>query len=278
MQQELTFCAPEEDADSRLDSAIAKHCPQLTRSAAQKLLGCGAVAVNQKSTVKNYRLRAGDFVRILLPEPVDDTAAPEEIPLDIVYEDNDLLVVNKPKGMVILNPADYTEAKKAVRAAAEHDGPVYLRFGRLAAEGIFDESEAFEIGRGVELTQGSDVTLIATGLMVGEALRAREQLKSEGISARVINMATIKPLDAELVRKAAAETGAIVTAEEHNIIGGLGSAVAEAVCESVPVPVVRVGVNDVFGKSGPAKELLVKFGLTAEHIAQSAKQAITLKK
>ncbi|MDD6174241.1 MAG: transketolase C-terminal domain-containing protein [Firmicutes bacterium] len=190
----------------------------------------------------------------------------------------DIALMRSIPGMVILNPADYAEAKKAVRAAAEHVGPVYLRFGRLAAEGIFDESDPFTIGKGVQLTEGKDVTLIATGLMVGEALGAQELLKNEGISARVINMATIKPLDEEIVRRAAAETGAIVTAEEHNIIGGLGSAVAETVCGCCPVPVVRVGVNDVFGKSGPAKELLVKFGLTAGNIAQAARQAIAMKK
>ncbi len=190
----------------------------------------------------------------------------------------DIALMRSIPGMVILNPADYMEAKKAVRAAAEHVGPVYLRFGRLAVDGIFDEDYEFTIGKGVMLAAGTDVTLIATGLMVGEALKAQELLQQDGISARVINMATIKPLDEEIVRKAAAETGAIVTAEEHNIIGGLGSAVAEAVCQSVPVPVVRVGVNDTFGKSGPAKELLVHFGLTAEHIAQAAKQAIAMKK
>lgn len=190
----------------------------------------------------------------------------------------DIALMRSIPGMVILNPADYAEAKKAVRAAAEHVGPVYLRFGRLAVDGIFDDDYEFTIGKGVELTEGSDVTVIATGLMVGEALKAQEMLKQTGISARVINMATIKPLDEEIVRKAAAETGAIVTAEEHNIIGGLGSAVAEVVCESNPVPVVRVGVNDTFGKSGPAKELLVHFGLTAEHIVEAAKQAIAMKK
>ena len=189
----------------------------------------------------------------------------------------DIALMRSIPGMVILNPADYYETKKAVRAAAEYEGPVYLRFGRLAVEPIFDSEYEFHIGKGVELKEGKDVTLIATGLMVGEALKARELLEAEGISARVIDMATIKPIDAEIIRKSAEETGAIVTAEEHNFLGGLGSAVAEVVCEEKPVPVVRVGVKDCFGKSGPAKELLKVFGLTAENIAAAARKAIALK-
>lgn len=181
-------------------------------------------------------------------------------------------------GMTIINPADVVEAKKAMRAAVEMQGPVYMRFGRLAVPVVTPEDEPFVIGKGKELLPGTDVTVIATGLMVNEALIAAEQLKAEGISARVINMATIKPLDTDIVVKAAAETGAIVTAEEHNIIGGLGSAVAETVCENTPVPVVRVGVKDVFGQSGPAKELLALYGLTASDIAAAAKEAIAKKK
>ncbi len=190
----------------------------------------------------------------------------------------DIALMRTIPGMVILNPADYTETQQAVRAAAAHNGPVYLRFGRLAVDNIFGDDYKFEIGKGVQLADGSDVTIIATGLMVGEAIAAQKALAAEGISARLINMATIKPIDGDIIRKAAAETGAIVTAEEHNIIGGLGSAVAEVVCESVPVPVVRVGVNDTFGKSGPAKELLKVFGLDSDHIVAAAKQAIALKK
>ena len=181
-------------------------------------------------------------------------------------------------GMTILNPADDTEAKQAVRAALEVNGPMYLRFGRLAVPTIFGADYRFEIGKGVQLTEGRDVTIIATGLMVSEALAAAEQLKNEGVSARVINMATIKPIDRDIIVRAASETGVIVTAEEHNIIGGLGSAVAEVVCETVPVPVVRVGVNDTFGKSGPALELLKVFGLCAENIVAKTKEALKLKK
>ncbi len=190
----------------------------------------------------------------------------------------DIALMRAIPGMVILNPADDVETLQAVRAAAAYNGPVYLRFGRLAVERIFDESYHFEIGKGAQLTDGSDVTIAATGLMVGEALAAQKLLAAEGISARVLDIATIKPLDDALLLRAAAETGAIVTAEEHNIIGGLGSAVAELVGEHCPVPVVRVGVRDTFGKSGPAKELLQVFGLDAAHIAEAAKRAVAMKK
>lgn len=180
-------------------------------------------------------------------------------------------------GMVILNPADDIEARACVLAAAEHEGPVYMRFGRLAVPRVFDENYKFEIGKGAVLKDGTDVTIIATGLMVNEALMAAEKLADEGISARVVNMATIKPIDRDIIVDSAKKTGVIVTAEEHNIIGGLGSAVAEVVCETVPVPVLRVGVNDVFGKSGPAVQLLHEFGLDADNIAAKAKEAIKLK-
>lgn len=190
----------------------------------------------------------------------------------------DIALMRSIPGMIVLNPADDTEARKAVRAAAAIDGPVYLRFGRLAVPVLFDETYTFEIGKGVTLKEGNDVTIVATGLMVGEALIAAEQLKNQGISARVINMATIKPIDREILIAAANETGAIVTAEEHNIIGGLGSAVAEVLCETVPTPLLRVGVEDAFGKSGPAQELLPLFGLCAENIVAKAKAAIAMKK
>lgn len=180
-------------------------------------------------------------------------------------------------GMVILNPADDIEARACVLAAAEHDGPVYMRFGRLAVPRVFDENYKFQIGKGAVLKEGTDVTIIATGLMVNEALTAAEKLADEGISARVVNMATIKPIDRDIIVDSAKKTGVIVTAEEHNIIGGLGSAVAEVVCETVPVPVLRVGVNDVFGKSGPAVQLLHEFGLDADNIAAKAKEAVKLK-
>lgn len=190
----------------------------------------------------------------------------------------DIALMRTIPGMTIINPADETEAKKAVRAALELDGPVYMRFGRLAVPVIFGDDYNFEVGKGVELKNGTDVTVIATGLMVNEALEAYEILKNEGISARIINMHTIKPLDKEIVLKAARETGAIVTAEEHSVIGGLGAAVSETVCEECPVPVVKLGVNDTFGHSGPAVKLLDEFGLRAANIAQKAKRAIALKK
>ena len=190
----------------------------------------------------------------------------------------DIALMRTIPGMVILNPADDVEAEKAVFAAAEYEGPVYLRFGRLAVPRIFDEDYDFQIGKGVELTEGNDVAIIATGLMVNEALMAAEELKKEGINARVINMATIKPLDKDIVIKAAKETGAIVTAEEHNVIGGLGGAVSEVICENYPVPVVKLGVEDTFGRSGPAVELLHLYGLDAEHIVAKAKQAIAMKR
>ena len=190
----------------------------------------------------------------------------------------DIALMRSIPGMTILNPADDNEAKQAVRAAVEMTGPVYLRFGRLAVPVVTPADYTFKIGKGAVLRDGKDVTIVATGLMVGEALIAAEQLAGEGISARVINMATIKPIDRDILVEAARDTGALVTAEEHNIIGGLGSAVAEVICETLPVPVLRVGVNDTFGSSGPALELLKKYGLCAENIAARATEAYRLKK
>lgn len=189
----------------------------------------------------------------------------------------DIALMRTIPGMVILNPADAIEAKKAVVAAAEYEGPVYLRFGRLAVPQIFDEDYQFEIGKAVTLREGKDVAILATGLMVNEALIAAEELAAAGIQAKVINVATIKPLDEAAVLAAAKECGCIVTAEEHNIIGGLGSAVAEVLAEQAPTPMVRVGVNDTFGKSGPAVELLHEFGLDAAHVVSAAKEAIAKK-
>ncbi len=190
----------------------------------------------------------------------------------------DIALMRTIPGMTVINPADDTEAKAAVAAALELDGPVYCRFGRLAVPVINDpETYKFEIGKGVLLRDGSDITVVATGLMVNEALNAAEALAGEGISVRVINIHTIKPLDKEIILKAAKETGSIVTAEEHSIIGGLGSAVAEAVCEACPVPVRRIGVNDTFGHSGPAVDLLKQFGLSAEHIAEVVREAVKAK-
>lgn len=189
----------------------------------------------------------------------------------------DIALMRSIPNMVILNPADDVEARLCVLAAAEHDGPVYMRFGRLAVPRVFDDNYNFEIGKGNVLVDGTDVTIIATGLMVNEALIAAENLKADGISARVVNMATIKPIDSDIIVDSVKKTGAVVTAEEHNIIGGLGSAVTEVVCEKCPAPVLRVGVEDVFGRSGPAVELLHIYGLDAAHIEEKAKEAIKLK-
>ena len=191
----------------------------------------------------------------------------------------DIALMRSIPGMVVINPADDVEAKAAVKAALDYVGPVYLRFGRLACPVINDkETYRFELGKGIQLTNGADLTIVATGLMVNEAMKAAEMLKQDGISARVLNIHTIKPLDTELILKAARETGLLVTAEEHSIIGGLGSAVAETVCEEYPVPVVRIGVNDVFGHSGPAVELLKEFGLCGHNIYEKAKEAFSKKK
>ena len=186
----------------------------------------------------------------------------------------DFALMRSVPGMVVLCPADDVEAKTAVKAAYEHDGPVYLRFGRLAVPVIHDEANyKFEIGKGETLQDGSDVALLATGLMTAEALEAAEALAAKGISARVINLCSIKPLDTELVLKAAAECGRIVTCEEHSVIGGLGEAVCAAIAEAgLLCKVKRIGVQDEFGHSGPAKELLKQFGLRAEKIACAAKE------
>ena len=189
----------------------------------------------------------------------------------------DIALMRTIPGMVILNPADAVEAKACVEAALNHEGPVYLRFGRLAVPVIYDENHTVEIGKGSVIEEGTDVTIIATGLMVSIAMEANEILKAEGISARIVNMPCIKPIDAELIKESAAKTGVIVTCEEHNIIGGLGSAVAEVVCESKPVPVVRVGVNDTYGKSGKAQDLIPVFGLDAQSVVAKVKEAINLK-
>lgn len=191
----------------------------------------------------------------------------------------DISLMRSIPNMTVINPADAVETEAAILAVAEYDGPCYVRLGRLAVETINDaENYKFEIGKGVTLAEGSDVTIVATGMMVQLALKAKEELSKEGINARIINIHTIKPIDSELLVKAAKETGAIVTAEEHSIIGGLGSAVAEAVTEECPVPVVKVGIKDTFGESGKPDQLLEKYGLTVEAIVNSAKRAISLKK
>ena len=191
----------------------------------------------------------------------------------------DMAIMRAMPNMVVISPADAVESKYAVKAAIEHDGPVYLRFGRLGVPVLYDESSyKFEIGKGITLSEGSDVTIIATGLMVHTALEAKEILESEGIRPRIIDMHTIKPIDKDIIIKAAAETGALVTVEEHNIIGGLGSAVAEVVVENCPVPLKRVGIQDKFGKSGKPAQLMEEYGLTAKNIVQKAKEAIGMKK
>ena len=190
----------------------------------------------------------------------------------------DIALMRTIPGMVVLNPADPVEARLCVKAAIEHDGPVYLRFGRMAVDSIFDDDYKFEIGKGAVLRDGKDVAIVATGLMVARALEAADLLKEEGIDAAVINMASIKPLDNDLVIKYAEKCGAMVTTEEHSIIGGLGSAVCDLVAERAICPVVRHGVEDTFGQSGPALKLLDLYGLNAEGIAAKAKFAISLKK
>ncbi len=193
----------------------------------------------------------------------------------------DLALMRTIPGMTIINPADATEAYAAVEAAINFYGPVYLRFGRFAVPNLTPElvpDYKFEIGKGVTYKEGKDVTIVATGFMVHLAAEAAELLAAEGIDAGVINIHTIKPLDTELLVNAAKKTGAIVTAEEHSVVGGLGAAVCEALSESCPVPVMRVGVQDKFGKSGQVPELLEEYGLTAKNIAAKAKAAIALKK
>ena len=183
----------------------------------------------------------------------------------------DFALMRTIPGMTVMCPSDDVEARKMLHAAYEMDGPVYIRFGRAATPVYHAEDFSFVVGKGEVLQDGTDVAVIATGILVPEAIEAGKRLAAEGISTRVINMATIKPLDTELVLRAARECGKIVTAEEHNIIGGLGEAVCATLAEGCPVPVRRVGVNDAFGHSGPAAELLKEFGLTADHIAETAR-------
>ncbi len=190
----------------------------------------------------------------------------------------DFALMRSIPGMVVINPSDAVEARAAVEAAINYVGPVYMRFGRYAVPVINDGADyKFEIGKGIKMLDGKDVTIAATGMMVSMALDAAKILANEGISARVVNIATIKPIDKEIIINSARTTGAIVTAEEHNIIGGLGSAVAEVVCEACPVPVVRMGVEDKFGHSGKVPPLLEMYGLTVENMVAKAKAAIALK-
>lgn len=190
----------------------------------------------------------------------------------------DLSIMRSIPNMTVICPADGVEAKAAVLAAASFRGPVYIRLGRSKVPTIFNEDDyKFEIGRGIELAEGTDATIIATGIMAAKALKAKELLELVGINARVINIHTLKPIDQNIIIDAARETGCIVTAEEHNIIGGLGSAVAEVISENYPVPLKRVGVEDTFGESGPGDELLEKYGLTSEKLAEAVKEILKKK-
>ncbi len=188
----------------------------------------------------------------------------------------DIALMRSLPNMIIINPADDIEAQLAVKAAIDHKGPVYMRFARLAVDDINPADYKFELGKGVTLSDGNDITIIATGLMVAEALKAKDILSKEGICTRVINIHTIKPIDEDIITKAAKETGAIVTCEEHYIMGGLGSAVCEVVCKNCPVPIKIIG-TDRFGKSGKPNELFIEYGLTAENIVKQAKELIKLK-
>lgn len=186
----------------------------------------------------------------------------------------DIALMRTIPGMTVIVPSDDIEAKAAVKAAAAMEGPVYMRFGRLAVPVINDEDYKFEIGKGKVLREGTDVAIIANGLCVAESLDAAEKLAAEGINAQVINMATVKPLDTELVLEAAKATGKVVTVEEHSVIGGLGSAVCDVLSEQFPTPVLKIGVNDVFGHSGPAVELIKEFGLDGDSIAAKVKEFV----
>lgn len=187
----------------------------------------------------------------------------------------DMSVMRSLPNMVVINPADAVEAECAIKAAIEHKGPVYLRLGRLSVPVLFDkETYKFELGKGKTIVDGDDITIIATGLMTTESVQAVEELKAEGINARLINIHTIKPIDKDIIIKAAKETGNIVTVEEHSIIGGLGSAVAEVLSEEAPCKLTRIGINDEFGQSGKPADLLDFYGLNAKHIAKKVKEIL----
>ncbi len=190
----------------------------------------------------------------------------------------DIALMRTIPGMVIINPADDTEARAAVKAAIEYTGPVYMRLGRLAVP-VFNDPQnySFEIGKGIKLREGKDITIVATGLMVYEAVQAAKILADEGIEADVINIHTIKPIDKDIIIDSAKNTGLVITVEEHSVIGGLGEAVCDVLSENYPTRVIKIGVNDEFGYSGPAVELLKKFGLSSDNIVKTAKEALNNK-
>ena len=184
----------------------------------------------------------------------------------------DIALMNSLPNMSVIVPADARETEEVIKYAAIHEGPVYIRLGRLAADDLFDENYTFEFGKGVLLAEGTDLTLVATGLMTAAAKKAAEMLKADGINARVIHIPTIKPIDKDIITKAAKETGFIVTCEEHSVIGGLGSVVSDVVCETHPTKVVKIGINDTFGESGTPAALLEKYGMTAENVVKVVKE------
>lgn len=190
----------------------------------------------------------------------------------------DIALMRTIPGMVIINPADDVEAKAAVEAAIQHEGPVYMRFGRLAVP-VFNDPATykFELGKGIKLADGDDIAIIATGLMVNEAIEAEKTLRANGINATVINIHTIKPIDEDIIVEAAKKTGLVLTVEEHSVIGGLGSAVADVLAAKCPTKLIKIGVNDEFGHSGPAVELLKQFGLSADNIVKTATEAVKAK-
>ena len=191
----------------------------------------------------------------------------------------DLAIMRSIPNLVVISPSDAVETEAAIKAIAEYNGPCYVRLGRLPVNVINDNAEyKFEIGKGIKISEGTDLTIVATGIMVDTAIQTQEELAKEGISARVLNIHTIKPIDKQILIDAAKETGAIVSVEEHSIIGGLGSAIAEVISEEYPVPVIKVGVKDTFGESGKPEQLLEKYGLTSKEVIEAAKKAKSLKK
>ena len=227
------------------------------------------VLTGNKLEDKMYRYHTG-YIGNLKEIPYKKLMAEKS---DLAVYDEDIAIMRAIPGMVVINPADYVEAQEAVKAAIEHEGPVYLRFGRANVPVINDrEDYKFEIGKGVVVREGKDVTIVATGIMVNSALEAAEKLAEEGIDAEVLNIHTIKPLDEELVVASAKKTGKVVTAEEHSVIGGLGSAVCDCLCAKYPTPVYKIGMQDVFGESGSAADLMVKYEIDGAGVYKQVKE------